>query len=486
MPDACFVCRRRGHQARHCPSKKGTSHIPPPPIAAKTPEIGASIAQPTTAQHPPGSTTKVQKEHITSNPPTSHRGLLDGFIVIPTHLKGGTTQGGEGLDQDPSTLILNQNPFALLDDDGEGAGEDEITILIATPPTQVILSKGTDNTQIPIIAPIQHQSASHSAPVAADSIEVTAIVTPIRQKVHREELNSRGDTLNATEAPNLAQHNSAKNIRKDLATPIGIFTSPISVEGKNDPKSTSGPKWAEPDGGDVPMKDVSSETLLKQGNDRSPPLDVQDDFLLPPEPDEMEGVGSNVLMADVGESLSQALASQSTGSVQECLVIPDVENTTFLNRTDVSNTIHPNLLTEFKSRIPCVPLLNVERRKLVCRSTRGAGQLGLPRPSTPARKGGGRGVTMSERVRGFRALPPSPRLFSAPRHDLFVSFALPIHFLHLLIAIVPGVHPCADFRADAASGLDLLSITCVALEWGEGDAPIHGRAHGFRSVAERQ
>ncbi|CAM6103720.1 unnamed protein product [Calypogeia fissa] len=110
-----------------------------------------------------------------------------------------------------------------------------------------------------------------------------------------------------------------------------------------------------------------------------------------------------------------------------------------------------------------------------------------PRPSAPGRKGGGRGSTGAK---AFEVLGLFPRLpaFSVPlpRHDLFVSFPLPIRFLHLLIATVPGVHPFADFRADVAFGVDLLSITCIALEWGEGGAPIHGRAHGFRSVAERQ
>ncbi|CAM6085043.1 unnamed protein product [Calypogeia fissa] len=111
-----------GHQAWHCPTKKGTTPIPPPPIAVKAPEMGAPIARLTTAQHPPGSTTRVQKEHTTSNPHTSHTGLLDGFRVVPTRLKGGTTQGGERLDLDPSTSLLNKNPFALLDDNGEGDG----------------------------------------------------------------------------------------------------------------------------------------------------------------------------------------------------------------------------------------------------------------------------------------------------------------------------------------------------------------------------
>ncbi|CAM6094214.1 unnamed protein product [Calypogeia fissa] len=335
MPDACFVCRRRGHQARHCPTKKGTTPIPPPPIAVKAPELGAPIARPTTTQHLPGSTTRVQKDHTTSNPPKPHTGLLDGFTVVPTRLKGGTTQGGERLVEDPSPLVLNQNPFALLDDDEEGAGEDEITIPIASPLTQVILSKGIDNTQIPITAPIRHQSAPHSAPVAADSTEVTTIVTPIKQKVHsEEEANPRGDTLNATDSPNLAQHNSAKNIRKALVTLAGIFTSPTSVEGNSDPKSTAGPKREKLNGDDVLMTNVSSEALLRHGHDRFPTSDVQDDSLPRLEPDEMEGVGSNELMEDVGMSLSHLLASQSTSFVQECYAIPEVENTTFLNRTD--------------------------------------------------------------------------------------------------------------------------------------------------------
>ncbi|CAM6090024.1 unnamed protein product [Calypogeia fissa] len=119
MPNAFFVCRRRGHQAQHCPTKKETTPIPPP-IAAKAPEMGAPIARPTTAQHPLGSKTRVQKEHTTSNPPTSHTELLDGFTIGPTRLKGDTTRGGERLDQDPSASFLNQIPFALLDDDGEG------------------------------------------------------------------------------------------------------------------------------------------------------------------------------------------------------------------------------------------------------------------------------------------------------------------------------------------------------------------------------
>ncbi|CAM6096794.1 unnamed protein product [Calypogeia fissa] len=48
MPDACFVCRRRGHQARHCPTKKEKQ----PPVNTKqskaapteAAEIGEQIA----------------------------------------------------------------------------------------------------------------------------------------------------------------------------------------------------------------------------------------------------------------------------------------------------------------------------------------------------------------------------------------------------------------------------------------------------------
>ncbi|CAM6121522.1 unnamed protein product [Calypogeia fissa] len=84
----------RGHQAQHCPTKKGTLAAPAPSNVTKSPAMDATTAPATATQHPTQPLAKAQQEITASNPPNSQGGLAKGFTAVLAQLKTSTICGG--------------------------------------------------------------------------------------------------------------------------------------------------------------------------------------------------------------------------------------------------------------------------------------------------------------------------------------------------------------------------------------------------------
>ncbi|CAM6111896.1 unnamed protein product [Calypogeia fissa] len=194
MPDACFVCRKRGHQARHCPTKKSKESAAPDTTAVVPAQ---TVADNTAHNQAPAAPKKIS--------PTTEQ---DGFTNVHARFKPPGTTVASTMRMEPS--IVTSNPFALLPDDGE---DGEITVPIASP-LRSTNDIHTDHFSMPPTADSSNDKG-RTTPTKHQTNNVTVIITPMKtQKSHQNCPPSDDPAERLTN-----EVSTTRNIRKALASP---------------------------------------------------------------------------------------------------------------------------------------------------------------------------------------------------------------------------------------------------------------------------